>query len=203
MKILTLSMAILFFLSTGYGQYIPGEKFVSENEIPGLSAQLKNSMPVFKKIELLQNISLGYLYKTYNLKIELDSAMLYAQEANILSTQINNAALINETLLLKSMIWMEGNSMDSAKWMLPALNDSNRLKMNLCLSKLYFEMQTPLAYEHQHLDSAAHFAQAAVKLASKTRMLQSVKNQDPAKYCPAMAARHRKNISCTPAALLC
>ncbi|MRG45211.1 hypothetical protein GFS24_08800 [Chitinophaga sp. SYP-B3965] len=171
-QVLLLSLLCSFF-STGYSQYIPGEKFVNENEIPGLRAQLKTNMPAQKKTELLLNISLGYLYKTFNLKIELDSAMLYAQEANILSTQINNAALINESLLVKSMIWMEGNAMDSAKWMLPVLNDSNRLKMNLCLSKFYYEMQAPLAYEHQHLDSAAHFAQAAVKLAAKTKVLQS------------------------------
>lgn len=173
MKTLTLNIAILFFFATGYAQYIQGEKHVSANEIPGLMAKLKTSMPAQKKADVLISIGYGYLYKSGEEKVDLDTAMLYAQQANTLSTQINNATLINESLLLTSMIYMEKKDLAAAKRILPALNDSNNLKMQFCLTKYYAHTPESSPGDRSNLDSAAGYAQGAVKQAAKLKMLQS------------------------------
>lgn len=172
MKILTLHIAILFSFATGYGQYIEGEKHVIEKEIPGLMAKLKTSMSAQKKADVLLSLGYGYLYKPGESGTDLDSALLYTQQANALSTQINNAALINESLLLTSMIYMEQKDLAAAKRILPALNDSNDLKMQFCLAKYYAHTPESSPGDHSNLDSSVRYAQGAVKQAAKLKMLQ-------------------------------
>jgi two-component system, sensor histidine kinase PdtaS len=171
MKILVLFTTMVCLFPAGYAQYIAGERIVLASEIPGLIKQLKNTVGQ-QRAELLLKIGYGHLYKDGENKADLDSSMLYAQQAVEYSTQIQHASFINESLLLTSMVYMEQKNMPAAKKMLPVLNDSNRLKMLICLGKFDLETQPSAPGGHTFLDSAAQSARAALKLALKLKKLQ-------------------------------
>lgn len=172
MKILTLLTVILFSSLTGSGQYVKGERYVGEKEIPDLFSRLKKQISPQQKAEVLLRLGYGYLYMSGEKKTDLDTAMLYAQQAYAVSMQTKNTPLTHESLLLISMTYMEQKDLLSARNILPAMNDSNSLKMQLYLSKYYANTAELAPEEHSNLDSAAYYAQGAVKLASKTRVLQ-------------------------------
>jgi two-component sensor histidine kinase len=161
------------FFSVGYTQYIEGERIVIATEIPGLVGQLKNTPDGPQRAELLLKVGYGHLYKDGENKADLDSGMLYAQQAADYSTQIKHASFSNESLLLTSMLYMEQKNMPAAKKILPILNDSNRLKMLICLGKFDMHTQPFAPGGHSFLDSAVLSAQAAMKLALKLKMLRA------------------------------
>jgi two-component sensor histidine kinase len=167
-----LLIVLVCSFSTVYGQYIHGETFVTAKELPGLVNQLKSGLTGASKAAVLIRIGYGHLYKDGENKTDLDTALLYAQQARAFSEQLKHAAFSNECLLLTGMIYMEQKKMPAAKSMLPLLSDSNRLKLLICLS--WFHLNTPPSApgDHSVLDSAAYCAQTALKLASQLKLLQ-------------------------------
>lgn len=163
-KLLLLTLVLCFLFSRGHSQYYPGARNVGAKDIPGFLNQLKGNNTVQKRIDILLGLGFSYLFKDGAEKTDMDSAVLYAQQATELSKQINNVPLLNESFLLTGIIFFEKNQLASAKRALHAANDSTKVKFMLSLSKhLYYTRAG--GGNHTHIDSAVKYAHLAFQLA--------------------------------------
>lgn len=157
---------LLAFVSTGYCQYFPGARNVGANDIPGLIGQLQSSTAAQKKTDIMLSLGFAYLYKDGAAKADMDSAMYYAKKVASFSKQADQ---VDESLLLTAMIFMEQRGLAAAKRMLPALNDTTRIKLLLSLSKHCYYNEQKAPGDYSHLDSTVHYLHLAIQLASRLK----------------------------------
>lgn len=134
--------------------------------MPGLIAQLKNSIPPQKKADIMLSIGFGYLFKPGEAKADMDSALFYAENAMAISKE---AAIINESRLLTAMVFLEKGELVSAKRMLPMVSDTTRIKLLFCISKHYLYNENKGNGDYAYMDTTFRYAQTAIKLASSIK----------------------------------
>lgn len=167
MKKLLLLITMLCSLIPGsYSQYYPGARNVDAKDIPGLIRQLKGNNTVQKRADLLLSLGFCYLLKIGSEKTDMDSARLCAQQAMALARQINNTSLQNESQLLTGITFVEQSLFGLARKTLQTMNDSSRVKLHLSLSKHIYYNQFAPTKDTCWLDSTAHYAHQAFKLAT-------------------------------------
>jgi len=175
------------FFATGYAQHIPGENFVLTNQIPGLLSQLRNNLSNAEKASVLLHIGYGYLYKVGEYKDDLDTAMQYARQLTELGTRLHNASYVQQSLLLTGLIYMERKNFVATDSLLPALNDTTRLKMLLGLSRFASNMAAETPEDRTSVDRAARYTDAALPLALKT----GIQNQTMAHVSEFVATQYK------------
>ncbi|WP_343306846.1 histidine kinase dimerization/phosphoacceptor domain -containing protein [Chitinophaga niabensis] len=165
-KLLLLTFVLCFLFLRGHSQYYPGARNVDAKDIPGFLSQLKGNNTVQKRADLLLSLGFCYLLKIGSEKTDMDSARLCAQQAMALAKQINNTPLLNESQLLTGITFVEQSLFGPARKALQTMNDSTRVKLQLSLSKHIYYNQFAPGKDTCWLDSTAHYAHQAFKLAT-------------------------------------
>lgn len=177
MKKGTLLIFLACLFTTGYSQYLPGERRVTRNDLPDLFEQLKKSSPGIKKTTVLLNIGYGYLYKSGEAQEDLDTAMQYARQVAELGRQMKSAFFQQESLLLTSMIHTEQKNYAAAERLFSVMDDSIRLKALLVLTMFNLNSAHTTPQPRLWIDTAAHYAKQGLKLSYRTRLLPGLMAQ--------------------------
>lgn len=198
MKKLALLLAVAWYCSTSYGQYLPGERWLPEGQIPALVANLHNSRTDAQRANALLELGYWYLYKDGEHRNDLDSGLLYARLLGDLGARSHNESLVQEALLLSGILHMEQKDFPAAERLLPAMNDTSRLKLLLCLTIFNCQTAGALYEDNRFLDSAVTYCEMAMKLVLKTKVqlngtvlaLEQIAHQYKRRHLPALAEKY-------------
>jgi two-component sensor histidine kinase len=170
MKRLIGATAAALFFFTGYGQYVPGGKIVAPDKISGLLDRLSLNLSSNERAATLLDLGYGYLYKRGETPNDLDSGMVFSTQLTELAARTGNTFYKQEGLLLTVLLRMEQKDFAASEKLLLAMNDTTRQRALLSLAG-FCSLAASLANPEERgmLDTAAHYAEAALSLAIKTR----------------------------------
>lgn len=114
-KLLASVIMILTIQVQPFCQIIPGERSPIPGDEKRFLLELKNSNTRLQRTEALLNLSAYYLYLPSEEKDDLEKAIDYAQEAKILSLNLNFQDGYNEAMVLTGKTLNEGRKGDTAK----------------------------------------------------------------------------------------
>lgn len=169
MKTYLLFVVLCCAIPGGYAQYYPGQRTASAADIPALLQQLGSGIPT----ESLLNLGSAYLLKPGEHPADLDSALLLANAAAQQAARYRQAALQQEAQLLSGIIYLEQRRLSAAKNLLPALQPPARARLQLSIGKHYSINEQGSANNFRHLDTAFHYAQAALRTAGPDAAMQN------------------------------
>ncbi|GGB04196.1 histidine kinase dimerization/phosphoacceptor domain -containing protein [Puia dinghuensis] len=118
-------------------QLLQGIEPVPRDRAPSLEKTIKSSHSDAEKVTALLQLGTIYFNTPYPRTFNLNSAMQLAREAASLSLRSGLTRSYNEAQLLISFIYLRKNIPDSARSILPKVNDSTRFKMLLGISHFY------------------------------------------------------------------
>jgi two-component sensor histidine kinase len=136
-NILLTSLLLVLLGTTGESQVLQGIEPVPRDRLPALEKSIGSSQSDAQKVTALLQLGTIYYTAPYPHNANLHSAMRLAREAASLSSRSGLNGSYNEAQLLIAFIYLRENQIDSARSILPKVNDSTRLKLLLGIAEVY------------------------------------------------------------------
>lgn len=143
---------------------------ISSNELKTL---LQKSKPDKNRVDCLLELSKYYLYKPGEEKSDLDSAMLFVNQAKTLSRLLKYSNRLNEIHFLTANILVEQKDISSAITLLSNIQDTAHIKLLLLIGAHYLFKPEE---KKSDLDSAMLFARQAEQFSKSLRYKAGIEN---------------------------